>query len=147
RSRFPINFCVALIFSTTVYLWAHRFDSARQSIRMLLEQGRRHPSCSRTMDIALALNGELNVLVGNVAEGVNLLRSAIAKCEIAQHEVLATPMRRALAEALLASGDVASASRTIDEALERARKRDDACDMANLLRVRAQVDLAMDPQN
>src|SRR5262249_37236004 len=110
RSRFPINFCVALIYSTTVYLWAHRFESARQSIRLLLEQARRHPSCSRTMDIALALDGELNVLVGNVADGVSLLRSAIAKCETARHEVLATPMRRALAEALLAAGDLPSAS-------------------------------------
>lgn len=131
----PVNLCIALIFTATVFLWRGDLDEAEQLIRRLVAHAARH-SLGPYHAVGLALTGELAIARGDPAVGVPILRRALGILQSEQHHVLTPAFHRALAEGLLQSGEIDEAAAVLDAALARNEAgAQDACE-PELMRVR-----------
>lgn len=142
----PVNLCIAMVYSITIQLWNRDLLNAGPDIERLLAHAARH-SLGPYHAVGTALKGELTVLRGEPADGIALLRQALASLRTEQHHVLTTSFSRALAEGLILCGDVDLATKTIDDALAHVRLRGETLYVCDLLRVRAAALLATSPQS
>jgi predicted ATPase len=144
--RHPVGLCIAMIYTTTVLLWRGDLREAEERIERLIDHAARH-SLAPYHAVGMAFKGELLLVQGSVAKGVSLLRSALTAMRAERHFVLDTAFSRAFAEGLLASGERVEATTILDGALARAESRGGACDTPEILRVKAAVVLADNPED
>jgi predicted ATPase len=137
----PVDVCISLIYGESVFMWRGDWDEARRVIDMLREHAQRH-SLSPYQAVALALEGELLVKTDRAKDGCRLLQQATSTLKAERHTILATVFAGALAEGLAATGAIAAALATLEEALAEARRRGATFDLPELLRMKAAV-LAM----
>jgi predicted ATPase/DNA-binding winged helix-turn-helix (wHTH) protein len=145
RRDHPVNVCIALIYTTPVFLWLGDFDRAEQCIERLLVHSEKH-SLRPYNAVGTALKGELLTLQGDAHTGVRLLRSALATLQAERHHILATVFARALAEGLARLGEFDEALSIINKAVERADPSA-TFDLPDLLRARGEILLAASPEN
>jgi predicted ATPase/DNA-binding winged helix-turn-helix (wHTH) protein len=139
--KHPVGLCIAMIYTTTVLLWRGDLREAEERIERIIDHAARH-SLAPYHAVGMAFKGELVLSQGSVAKGVSLLRSALTAMRVERHFVLETAFSRAFAEGLLASGETAEAAMILDGALARAEARGGACDLPDILRLKAEVLLA-----
>lgn len=140
----PVNLCIAMIYTSTLLLWRGELDEAERRIRRLVAHASRH-SLGPYHAVGLALTGELAIARGDPAEGVPLLRRALAVLQAEQHHVLTTAFHRALAEGLIQSGEIDEAAAVIDAALARSEALAEPFGVPELLRVRGEIWLRAGP--
>jgi predicted ATPase len=140
----PVDLCMALIFSATVFLWRGDLDEAEQLIRRLIAHAARH-SLGPYHTIGVALSGELSVARGKPAEGVALLRRALEVLQAAKHHTLLPWFHVALAEGLMKAGKVDEAAAAVDAGLVQSEAFGEALNAPELLRVRGEVWLQSTP--
>ncbi|PWC32899.1 winged helix-turn-helix domain-containing protein [Azospirillum sp. TSO35-2] len=140
RRDHPVTLCIALIYTATVALWSGEDDLARERIERLLASAARH-SLGPYHAVGQALEGARLIALGDAAAGVAELRNAMARLQVEQHEVLGGFFSRALAEGLMATGDLAEANAIAGAAIVRA-EQGGAVDAPDLMRVRAAILLA-----
>jgi predicted ATPase/DNA-binding winged helix-turn-helix (wHTH) protein len=139
----PVSLCIALIYTATVLLWDRDLAGAETVIERLVAHAARH-ALGPYHTVGLALQGELFVASGNPEAGADMLRKALALFQAEQHVVLATGTTRALAEALIQLERIEEAAALLDDALADVRpgSGNKAVDVADLLRCRAEIELA-----
>jgi ATP/maltotriose-dependent transcriptional regulator MalT len=145
RRDHPVNMCIALIYTTPVFLWLGDFDRAKHCIERLLLHSEKH-SLRPYHAVGTALKGEILTLQGDAHNGARLLRSALATLQAERHHILATVFARALAESLARLGQFEEALSTIDKAVERA-DQSATFDLPDLLRAKGEILLAASPEN
>lgn len=143
KRHHPVNLCVAHIYASTVFLWSGSYAEAERHIERLLVHSTKH-SLLPYHTVGQALKGELAILRGQSAIGVNLLRSALSILHKESHHVLTTGFSRALAEGLVECGRTEEALYIIDDTLSSAIAPEMTFDMAELLRVRGDILLRAD---
>lgn len=142
RRGHPVSICIALIYATTVALWSEDADLAGQRIGRLLAHASRHALTPYRV-VGEGLMGQLAVQRGDLAEGVSAIERALTYCQIEGHQVLSTEMMASLARGQAALGQIQDARATIEAALEHARVAGGACNLAELILVRAELELAV----
>jgi predicted ATPase/DNA-binding winged helix-turn-helix (wHTH) protein len=144
RRDHPVNLCIALIYTITVFLWIGDLELAQERIAQLIAHAAKH-SLWPYHAVGLALQGELAIVNGQAVAGVALLRGALAAMEAEQHHILTPGFYRALAEGLVQCGELAEASAAIEAGLARAGQMGGTLDLPGLLRARGEVLLASAP--
>jgi predicted ATPase len=140
----PVNLCIAMIYTATVFLCRNELDEAERLIRRVIAHAARH-ALSPYHAVGLALSGELAVARGDPAEGVPLLRHALGVLQAEQHHILTPAFHRALAEGLMQSGQIDEAAAVLDAALARSEAFGETLNVPELLRVRGEVWLRITP--
>lgn len=141
RYSHHFSYCVTLVFATPVLIWARDYAAAEQPIATAISLASKY-SLSTFHALGLALKGELNVLSGDAAVGVDMLREAREAMLTDQYLIALSATSRALAEGLARSGRPAEALITIDNALERSEQIQEMW-LSDLLRTKGEILLAM----
>jgi predicted ATPase len=140
----PVNLCVTLIFTATVFLWRGDLDEAEQLIRRLSVHAARH-SLGPYQAVGRALSGQLSVTRGHPAEGVPLLQRALEALQAAKQHALLPAYHVALAEGLMKAGKVDEAAAVVDAGLVLSEAFGESLNVPELLRVRGEVWLQTTP--
>jgi predicted ATPase/DNA-binding winged helix-turn-helix (wHTH) protein len=138
----PVSVCISLIYGSSVFFWTGDLRSADAFIeRLIIYAGRYalHPYRA----VGVALKGELAIARDEAGSGLDLLRSALETLRAEQHDVLRTVFSGALAEGLRKTGQFEEALLTINGAIARSKNCGATFDLAELLRIKAQVLVAM----
>jgi predicted ATPase/DNA-binding winged helix-turn-helix (wHTH) protein len=144
RRDHPVNLCMTLIYTATVFLWRGDLDEAEQLIRRLIAHASRH-SLGPYHTVGLALTGELSVARGNPAEGVTHLRRALGVLQAEKHHALTPALHVALAEGLLKAGEIDEAAAVTDAGLDLSKASGETLNVPELLRVRGEISLRATP--
>ena len=137
----PVNFCIAFIYAIPVFIWTGDFGEADALIERLIAHAVKN-SLGPYHAVGLALKGELAVARGETADGVQLLRRALATLRAERHHILAAGFSRALAEGLASGGHYDEAAATIAGAMELAEQSGESFDLPDLLRAHAEILMA-----
>lgn len=140
----PINICIALIYASTVLLWAGELDAAQVQIERLVGHAKRF-SLAPYHAVGLALEGELWVARGEAREGVAQLRRALLLLKVERHNVLTASFYRALGEGLMLLGEADEAAAVIEEALARGGEVGEPLGTPELLRIRGEIWCRVEP--
>jgi predicted ATPase/DNA-binding winged helix-turn-helix (wHTH) protein len=140
----PVNLCMTLIYTATVFLWRGDLDEAEQLIRRLIAHAARH-SLGPYHTVGLALTGELSVARGNPSEGVAHLRRALGVLQAEKHHALTPALHVALAEGLVKAGEIDEAAAVIDAGLALSEAFGETLNVPELLRVRGEIWLQATP--
>ncbi len=140
----PVNLCMTLIYAATVFLWRGDLDEAERLIQRLVAHAARH-SLGPHKTVGLALSGELSIARGDLAEGVGLLRRALAVLKAEKHRVLTPAHHVALGEGLMKAGDIDEAAAVVDEGLVLSQSFGETLNLPELLRLRGEVWLRTTP--
>jgi predicted ATPase/DNA-binding winged helix-turn-helix (wHTH) protein len=142
RQGQPLSHIIALVFSIPVFLWRGDFEEADAPIQASISLGSRYPM-STFHAIGVALNGELMVENGNPISGVKSLRDALKVLLAHRHRIVIPAVQCALAKGLTSCREFEEAVATIDGALADAEESGESFWIPELLRVRAEVLLAL----
>jgi predicted ATPase/DNA-binding winged helix-turn-helix (wHTH) protein len=134
----PVSVCISLIYSGSVFLWTGDLQRAENLAERLIAYAERY-SLAPYRAVGVAQKGELAVSRGEGEAGLGLLQSALATLRAGQHNILLTVFSGAMAEGLREVGQFEEALLTINGAIARARGCGATFDMAELLRIKAQV--------
>jgi predicted ATPase/DNA-binding winged helix-turn-helix (wHTH) protein len=140
----PISICVSLAYGSPIFLWSGDLRSAESFAGRLIEYAGRY-SLEPYRAVGLGLKGTLGIARDELAAGINLLRGSLEILATLKLNIFVTDFIAVLAEGLRKSGQVEEALLTINRAIGRATDRGSAFDMAELLRIKAQI-LAVMPQ-
>ncbi|MDQ0393407.1 ATP-binding protein [Labrys monachus] len=134
----PVNLCMTLIFTTTVFLWRGDLDEAERLVRRLLGHAARH-SLGPYHTLGMALSGELAVARGDPAEGAALLRRSLGVLHLQKHHALTPALHGALAEGLMKAGEAEEAAAVVDAGLALSEAFGETLNVPELLRLRGEV--------
>jgi predicted ATPase/DNA-binding winged helix-turn-helix (wHTH) protein len=138
----PLSICVALTFSSQVFFWSGDFQTAGDYFERLIEYAGQQ-SLEVYRAAGLGRKGALAVARNELRTGIRLLRGALETLTTLKMNVLLTLFMDALAEGLRKSGQMEEALVTINQTIGLATDRGSTFDMAELLRVKAQILAAM----
>jgi predicted ATPase/DNA-binding winged helix-turn-helix (wHTH) protein len=141
----PLSICNSLTSCSPIFLWSGDFRIAEDCIERLIEHAGRH-SLEPYRAAGLGLKGALAIVQGELETGIVLIRGALEALTTVKLNLLLTDFMGALADGLRKRGQLEEALLTINRALERARDCGPTYDMAELLRIQAQILAAM-PQH
>jgi predicted ATPase/DNA-binding winged helix-turn-helix (wHTH) protein len=141
----PLSICVSLTYGSPVFLWSGDLRAADDYVERLIEYAGRH-SLEPYRAAGLGLKGALAIVRGELQTGIVLLRGALETLTTLKLNLLLTDFMGALADGLRKSDQLEEALLTVNRAIERARDCGSRYDMAELLRIRAQILAAM-PQH
>jgi predicted ATPase len=144
RRDHPVNLCMSLIYTATVFLWRGDLDEAEQLIQRLVAHAARH-SLSPYRSVGLALSGELSIARGKPAEGAVVLQRALAGLQAEKHHALTAALHIALADGLLKAGEIDEAASVADSGLDLSKAFGETLNIPELLRVRAAIWLQTTP--
>ncbi|MGY4627938.1 ATP-binding protein [Bradyrhizobium sp. USDA 4486] len=142
----PITLCIALIWAVSIDLWSGDLDAAEANIDRFIAHAN-----SRSMGPYLAVGrgvkGEIAILRGDAAGGVETITACLRELHDAGYELLTTTFNIALVHGLLALGQIEQSARQIDDAIRLVERSGDHLYMPELLRMRARVLLSLPEPN
>ena len=141
----PISICVSLAYGSPVFLWSGDLRSVENYTARLIEYAGRH-SIEPYRAVGLGLKGAVAIARDELETGIDLLRAALEFLTTLRLSIFVTEFMGALADGLRKHGQVEEALLTINQAIGRATDCGSTFDMAELLRIKAQV-LASMPQH
>jgi predicted ATPase len=133
----PVSTCVALIYTSLLFLWIGDLPRARSLIEQLIAYAGRY-SLEPFRAVGLALKGKLAIACDEIENGIDLLRKVLKSI----HEyfnLLVPTVTGALAEGLRKAGQLEEALFTIDDAITRAKTDGVKVDLSELLRIKSLV--------
>jgi predicted ATPase len=140
-----ISICVALAYGSPVFLWSGDLRSVENYTARLIEYAGRH-SIEPYRAVGLGLKGAVAIARDEFEIGIDLLRAALEILTTLRLNIFVTDFMGALADGLRKHGQVEEALLTINQAIGWATDCGSTYDMAELLRVKAQI-LTVIPQH
>jgi predicted ATPase/DNA-binding winged helix-turn-helix (wHTH) protein len=140
----PVSVCISLIYGLSVFFWTGDLRRADDCIERLMAYAGRY-SLDPYRAVGSALKGVLAIAGDEAEAGLNLIRSALETLRAEQHNILLTVFSCALAEGLRKTGQFEEALLTINGAITRSKNGGATFDLAELLRVKAEILAAMPP--
>jgi|UPI000836038F predicted ATPase/DNA-binding winged helix-turn-helix (wHTH) protein len=138
----PVTLSIALLWAISLYLWIGELDAAEKLLAWFTARAEAH-SMGPYLALGRGFRGVLAVRRGDARQGVEGLQSALADLHAARYELLTTTFSLVKAQGLAATGRAAEALGVVDEAIATVEESGDVSYMAELLRVKGNVFLAM----
>jgi len=145
----PVTTCIAHIYTIPIFLWVGDFDRAARNIEILIASAGKS-TLEPYRAVGVALKGELMIARGDLVEGVELLRTAIAQFKSGHHHVLTAAFSRVLAEALAETGQFDDALTIIAAEIESMEQFGDNFHSPDVMRAHGTILLAassLNPEN
>jgi ATP/maltotriose-dependent transcriptional regulator MalT len=133
----PVSVCMSL-YTAQVFFRAGSVERARELAERLIEYAARF-AMDPFRAVGTALKAELAIASGEVEAGIGLLRQALGTLHSEQHNVLYTVFTGALAEGLRKAGRSDEALMVVKGAIDQAISSGAALELAELLRLKAEV--------
>ena len=133
-----VTSCIALIWATTIFLWADDFESAEDYIGRLVSLAEAN-SLTPYLAVAHSFAAELAIRRGDAGGSVDRLQDGISELRAAPYGMLDTPFNIALVEALLGVGRLAEGRALLDDTIAQVEANGDACYGPELSRVKARL--------
>jgi predicted ATPase/DNA-binding winged helix-turn-helix (wHTH) protein len=133
-----LTLAIALIWATSVFLWAGERPRAEAYIDMLIALAESH-SLAPYLLVARGFKSDIAIRRGDARGGVESLRSSLQKLHAAPYELLTTELNLALARGLSAIGQVDEAISLIDRSLDHVETNGNLLYMPELLRVKGAI--------
>lgn len=140
----PVNLCIAMIYTATMFIWRGDFDEVEQLIRRLVAHAIRH-SLAPYHAVGLALTGELAIARGDPSVGLPILRRALTVLQSEQHNILTASFHRALADGLIQSGEMDEAVAILDAGMVWSETQAESLSVPELMRLRGEIWLLSTP--
>jgi len=137
----PLNHCVTLVFTATIFILKGDFNTAERWIEQIAVHSERH-GLKPYRALGTALEGELAVARGEFEVGIPLLRGALTSLHAERHDVATAEFACALSSALVRCGSFRQAAATIDVLLAQTEPYGETFELPELLRARAEIWLA-----
>ncbi|MBR0907836.1 transcriptional regulator [Bradyrhizobium liaoningense] len=141
----PISVCLSL-YTVQVFLRAGLLRRAAELSERLTEYAIEY-GFDPFRAVGLAFKGEIALHNGELAKGIELLRSALSSLRSEQHNILQTVFSGALAEGLQRSGRFEESQKVVDGAIALANDSGASLELAELLRIKTEVLAAIMPGN
>ena len=132
--RHPLNLCIALLFSTCVYIWNGDWVSAEESSDRLISHARER-SVNPYEEVGKGLKGFLSIKRGDPENGILMLRGVIDALAC-RYELMTSILNTALVEGLLETGQRDQAVLAVDEATALVEKNGDLFNKPEMLRLK-----------
>ena len=142
RSGDLVNVCFSLLYTSPVFLWLGDFGTARDVIEKALTHTHWQALAAIHAE-GLALKGKLLISLGEIDEGVTLLRSGLRSLKTGRQHILTTLAAAWLADGLATVGRFDEALEVIGDALSNVQGGMEALEAPELLRVRASILLSL----
>jgi predicted ATPase/DNA-binding winged helix-turn-helix (wHTH) protein len=140
----PLSICVSLTYGSPVFLWSGDLHATDGYVERLIAYAGRH-SLEPYRVAGLGLKGAVAIVRDELETGIGLLRGALETLTTLKLNLLLTDFMGALAGGLRQRGQLEEAILTINQAIGCATDRGSTYDMAELLRIKAEI-LATMPQ-
>lgn len=134
----PVTLCIALIWTTPVFLWVGNLDAAEENIEWFVQHSERH-NLAAYRGVGLGLEGELAIRRGDVNRGVRLLGESLSSSHAGRYNMTTTVFASALAEGLALSGRTAEALHTVELQIAQIREKGNLLYMPDLLRIKGDI--------
>lgn len=144
----PMSTLVALLYSSTVFLWRGDLEESAALANRLTQHVGRY-SFGTNAVFGIALSGEVALLRGEFRTAASRLREALGTLRTEKRHNVTTMVNRSMSEALLECGEILEAEAMITAAMEGAEARNESFNMPELLRTRAQIGMVsgrLDPR-
>jgi hypothetical protein len=138
----PVTLSIALVWAVSVFLWVGDLDTAEEHIDWFIARAETH-SLGPYHAVGRGYKGQLAVLRGDTARGIENLQSALVDLHAVRYELLTTAFSISLVEGLAALRRFDEAIKLVDEAMRMVEDNGDASYMPELLRVKGNVLLDM----
>jgi predicted ATPase/DNA-binding winged helix-turn-helix (wHTH) protein len=142
----PVTLCICLIYGVQVFLWRGDEQVAAELIDMLIAVAEKH-SLAPYHACGLVRLGELLVARGETCAGIEHLRRARSALAAERNYILSPTISRTLAEGLVRDGESGEALDIVEAGVIDAQRGAGTFDLAELLRAKAKVLLAVSPAN
>jgi hypothetical protein len=142
----PVTLCICLIYGVEVFLWRGDEQIAAELIDGLLAVAEKS-SLVPYLACGLVRLGELLVMRGNTAAGLEYLRRARTALAAERNYILWPRISHLLAEGLVREGRSEEALNLIEVAVANAEQGAGMFELPELLRAKARVLLAVSPEN
>lgn len=139
----PISICLSL-YTVQVFLRAGLLRRAAELSERLTEYATEH-GFDPFRAVGLAFKGEIALHEGELATGIELLRDALSLLRSEQHNILQTVFSGALAAGLHQSRRFRESLKVVDGAIALANDSGASLELAELLRIKAEVLAAITP--
>jgi predicted ATPase/DNA-binding winged helix-turn-helix (wHTH) protein len=140
-----ISICVSLAYGAPVFLWSGDLRSVDNFAARLIEHASRH-SIEPYRAVGLGLKGAVAIARDELETGIDLLRVALVIITTLRLNIFITEFLGTLADGLRMHGQVDEALLTVNKAIGRAKDFGSTFDLAELLRIKAQILVAMPQQ-
>jgi len=138
----PLSICDSLTSGSPVFLWSGDLRATDEYVERLIEYAGRH-SLESYRAAGLGLKGAVAIVRDELETGIELLRGALETLTTLKLNLLLTYFMGALASGLRKRGQFEEALLTINQAIGRATDCGSTYDTAELLRIKAQILVAM----
>jgi predicted ATPase/DNA-binding winged helix-turn-helix (wHTH) protein len=138
----PVTLSVVLIWGISVFLWTGDLLRAEEHVNRFAARAETY-SMGPYLAVGRGFKGQLAILRGDAAGGVDSLQDSLKNLHAARYELLTTPFNISLVQGLAAIGRFSDAITLIDDTIRLIEANGDHCYMPEALRVRGSVLLAM----
>ena len=138
RSNNPATLAVALAWAPDVFVWTGDLVTAEEHADRLVAHAQSH-SLGPYLHVGHGYKGILAIGRGNAKSGVETLQDCLKYCHTLHYEMRNTEFNIALAQGLLAIGQVDKAIILIDDTISQAKENGDLLFMPEALRVRGRT--------
>jgi predicted ATPase len=138
----PVTLSVVLIWGISVFLWTGDLLRAEEHVNRFAARAETY-SMGPYLAVGRGFKGQLAILRGDAAGGVDSLQDSLKNLHAARYELLTTPFNISLVQGLAATGRFSDAITLIDDTIRLIEANGDHCYMPEALRVRGSVLLAM----
>jgi len=143
--KHPVTLCIALLVTSSVFIWNGDWTAAEAIIERLVAHAARH-SLGPYQNVGLGLTGKLLIKRGDAERGIRLLDDCLDKVRATRYYVLTPIFASAMAEGLAALGQVKEALAAIDHALASVAESGGSNRMPEILRIKGHL-LASAPRS
>ena len=133
----PISVCMSL-YTAQVFFRSGAVERARELADRLVEYAGRY-ALAPYQTVGAALKAELAIARGELETGIGALRKAMSTLHLERHNVLSTVFSGALADGLRRAGRFDEGVIIIDEAIDQATGSGARFELAELLRLKAEL--------
>jgi len=134
----PVTLCIAMIYTTYVFLWTGDWPTAETMIARIIAYAAKH-SLGPYHAVGLGLRAELSIKAGDPETGIRLSRDCLETLRANRHEILNSVFATDLAEGLAMQGKYEEALATIEAAIAHVAQNADSFDMPEMLRIKGEI--------
>jgi tetratricopeptide (TPR) repeat protein len=136
RMDHPASLTVLLTWVASIFLWTGDLQSAEEHINSSVAIAESY-SLGPLAAVGRARKAQLAIRRGDALDGVASMRSSLEEIHAVRYELITTEFNISLLEGLAALGQVAEATRLLDDAIRQVETNGDTCYMPELLRLKA----------
>jgi predicted ATPase len=136
--RHPVTLCLALMVTSSVFIWSGDWTTAETIIERLVAHTARH-SLGPYQAVGLGFTGKLLIKRGDAQGGIRLLGDCLDEVRDTRYYILTPIFASTMAEGLAALGQVKEALAAIDHALASVAESGGSNRMPEILRIKGHL--------